>query len=890
MTKPFVAALLAATTLSACASVPTTEAAAPAFASAPLPASTQSDLPRNASPLHYSITIHPDAEAMTFSGTTAVDLEVFEQSSAITLHAADIKIVSAGLYGSDGQFVPLTASPDEAAQTVRLATEQGIAPGKYRLDMFYTGKINTQAFGLFALDYPDKVTGEEVRGLFTQFEAPDARRFSPMFDEPSYKATFDLTAIVPEDQMAISNMPIASEKSLGNGTKQVTFGTTPKMSSYLLFFALGDFERISKMSESGTEVGIVAPKGSGDQGRYALDSLAELVPYFNDYFGVDYPLPKLDNVAGPGTSQFFGAMENWGAIFTFEKILLDDPRNTSAAARQYIYQVQAHEVAHQWFGDIVTMAWWDDLWLNEGFASWMETKATDHFNPSWDALSGRIGGREAAMNLDSFQTTHPVVQEIASVDQLASAFDTIAYQKGEAVISMLEAYAGEDTWRTGLRSYMRNNQYSNARSDDLWQAMQAAGATGLTTIATDFTTQPGVPLVQVTRAECVGGDTQLGLVQKEFSADRREEALANPQHWTVPMLVRIGNSAGERHLLDGSADLTVQGCGPVVVNGGQLGYFRTLYEPEALDTIVEGFAGLDPLDQYGLMRDNLALSYNGNQPMAEGIDVLAAVPTDAGGVLAGSSLLRWQELYGLLEDDAARTKLAARIEAQWMPRLEALGFEPVPSEPVLDSNLRARLITVLGSMGSEKIVAEAGSRFAALEGDPTALDGPLKTTWSGIVASNTTKAQWDLIRKLAANSKSAVERTSYYSALGSAYDEDLARAALALSLTDEPGATTSAEIISRVSKVHPEMAWEFVKQHRAQVDGMLDSSGAPGFYSSLFSSANSPAMLAEAEAFRATLPVSQRAAIDRAIAQMQSRMASTPRQRAGVMEWLAAQD
>ncbi|RYD41225.1 MAG: hypothetical protein EOP63_16035, partial [Sphingomonadales bacterium] len=221
------------------------------------------------------------------------------------------------------------------------------------------------------------------------------------------------------------------------------------------------------------EVGIVSPKGSGEQARFALDSLGPLLGYYSDYFGQPYPLPKLDNVAGPGQSQFFGAMENWGAIFTFERILLDDPKITSEAVRQQIYSTQAHEVAHQWFGDLVTMAWWDDLWLNEGFASWMETKASDHFHPDWQPLLDRVGGREGAMALDAFATTHPIVQTIRTVEDTNQAFDAITYQKGEAVITMLEAYAGEDVWRGGLRTYMAKHKYANTRTDDLWNAVEA---------------------------------------------------------------------------------------------------------------------------------------------------------------------------------------------------------------------------------------------------------------------------------------------------------------------------------------------------------------------------------------------------------------------------------
>ncbi|AKH43113.1 aminopeptidase N [Altererythrobacter atlanticus] len=859
----------------------------PAAPAAPLPESVPSDLPRTAAPTHYAIDFTPDMEALTFTGTEVIDLEVFSATDTLVLNAEDLELSEARLTPlSGGSAITLTPTPGENGQTVKLTAGKRFKPGKYKLALGYSGTIRTQASGLFALDYPDKRTGEEVRALFTQFEAPDARAFAPMFDEPSYKATFDLSATVPADLMPLSNMPVKSVEKRTDGTKHVTFLTSPKMSSYLLFFGLGDFERLSMAATDGTDVGIVGPVGSGEQSRYALESLAPLMSYFGDYFGVPFPLPKLDNIAGPGQSQFFGAMENWGAIFTFERILLEDPAIASPATRQNIFSVQAHETAHQWFGDIVTMAWWDDLWLNEGFASWLETKATDHFNPDWHWLLGRVGGREAAMGLDSFVTTHPVVQEIRTATEAEQAFDTIAYQKGEAVISMLEAYAGEDVWRDGIRNYVQAHKYGNTVSNDLWQAVEQAGATGITAIANDFTRQPGVPLV-LANARCTGGNTTLTLKQSEFSRDRKEEVAANPQSWRVPIFIENAQGTTDRHVLHGEMTLTIEGCGPVVVNGGQLGYFRTLYQPEMIAKLTEAMPTLKPIDQLGLTTDNLALAQAGYQKEGLALDLLAAIPADANPVVADGTIGRWGGIYGLLEDENAKGKLASLVEDMWLPRLQQLGFEPVDGEPVATSNLRAELISTLGAMGNAQVLEQASTRFGALADDPRALDGPLKTTWLNIASRNITPEQWDMLAELARNSTSSTEQMTYYARLGAAKEETLAKKALDLALTGEAG-TGSATIITTVAGKHPKLAFDFMMANREKVEAMLDSSGRGRFFARIAASMDDPEMLGQLEALRDSLPEDERITINRALVSLKQRFESQPRRRAEVKEWLAA--
>ena len=855
----------------------------PAMAQAPFPA--DGTLPHTAIPSHYVIAIRPDPKALTFTGTFAIDIDVPQATDALVLNAAQITVDKARLVTADGHSMPLAISPDAKEQTVRLGATGGIAAGHYRIEGSYAGRIDTQADGLFALDYTGN-DGKPTRALFTQFEPSYARQFAPMFDEPSYKATFDLSVVVPQDRLAVSNMPVASEEPAGKGLKKVTFRTTPKMASYLLFFGEGDFERMSKMTSAGVEAGIVSPKGSGEQARFALNELAGLIPYYNDYFGVNYPLPKIDNIAGPGQSEFFAAMENWGAVFTFQRDLLDDPKTTSPQSREFIEVAQAHEVAHQWFGDLVTMAWWDDLWLNEGFASWMENKATDHFHPDWFALLNRVSGREAAMGLDAFRTTHPVVQRIRTVDEANQAFDAITYQKGEAVLAMLEAYAGETTWRDGIRAYMAAHKFGNSHTADLWHAVESAGATGLTTIATDFTTQPGIPLVRVADVQCTGGKTTLSLTQDEFTRDRVGEP--STRRWHVPLLVSVGGGAPQRSVMaDGKTTLTIDGCGPVVINAGQLGYYRTLYTPAGLTALTVALPHLAPIDQRGLIADQMELGLAGYQPLAGPLDLLAALPVDANARVAGDAARRFDGLYDRLDGDpAGQAAIAARAIALWKPRLDTLGYDPRSSDTLPDADLRATLVAVLGHLGEPGVLAEARRRFAALDHDPHALDGPLKQDWLGIIARNATPAEWDKLAQMAKDSTSTVARSDLFEQLGGARDVALARRALDLALTDVPGKTTSAGIISAVAAEHSELAFDFFVAHRDAVLALVDASAQTTYVERLAGRADTPSMVDKLTAYEQTLPEDAKKPVERALGRLKDRLAVKARIDRETVAWL----
>jgi aminopeptidase N len=844
-------------------------------------------LPANVRPVSYGILIQPNPHNLRFKGSVLTQIDVVEATDEIVMNAADLDLRSATLIGrvNDPEIAASRISIDEGKQTATVHFAKPVAPGRYRLAIEYSGRIYTQAAGLFALDY-DSAQGRK-RALFTQFEAPDARRMFPGWDEPQFRTPYALTVVVPPGQDAVSNMPKASTDVQPDGSRMISFQSTPAMSSYLLFLAVGEFDRITAVA-AGTEIGVVAKRGDGEKGRWALESSARILPWYNDYFGTPYPLPKLDNVAGPGSSQFFGAMENWGAIFSFESILLVDPAITTEARRQSIFEVAAHEMAHQWFGNLVTMAWWDDLWLNEGFASWMATKATAALHPEWEPELGNVEGRESAMNLDSVSSTHPVVQRVETVEQISQAFDAITYRKGEAVIVMLEDYVGEDAWRRGVQDYIRTHKLANTQTDDLWRAVEKAAGRPVTAIAHDFTLQPGVPLIRVESAPCRAGRTQLSLRQGQFSRDRQEQSA---RAWRVPVIAAPVGGAEVRTLVTGgAATLGVQGCSPIVVNSGQSGYYRTLYSKPLLDRLTAAFARLKPIDQMGLLADNWGLGLAGYQSAAEALDMVDAVPADANPQVWARAAAILKSLHGLYAGDKAHQEMVSRYaSAKLSPVLARIGWAPKAGEAPTVPVLRADLIETLGTMGDRKVVAETNRRLAAA--DPLATGGPLRSTLLAVGARHVDPAGWERLRAQARAEGSPLVKAELYKLLGTSYDPVLARRALELALTDEPGATTSAGIISEVAKGHPDLAYDFAVRNREKVEGLVDISSRSRYLAGLGGASSDPGMVGKLEDYaKRHLTPQSRGRVDAAIAAIRDRIRVRTARLPDITRWLEARE
>jgi aminopeptidase N len=853
----------------------------------PIRADVPTQLPRGIVPTHYEVSVTPHAADLQFDGHVAISIEVLEPTSRITLNALELELRDVRLTGAPSA-APV-ASPkiavDPAAQAATFTFAQPLPRGAYRLAIDYSGRIGTQAVGLFALDY-DTPAGRK-RALFTQFENSDARRFIPCWDEPAYRATFDLEAIVPSGEMAVSNMPVAQRTDLRNGTARVRFATSPRMSTYLLFFAVGDLDRATtRVGE--TEIGVVTKKGALDQAQFALDSSAIVLREYNDYFGTPYPLPKLDNIAAPGRSQFFGAMENWGAIFTFEYALLVDPSISTEGDRQSIFEIAAHEISHQWFGDLVTMAWWDDLWLNEGFASWMAGRTTEKLHPEWNSSLGAVTSRDQALERDALATTHPVVQRVETVEQASQAFDDITYNKGEAVIRMLEGYVGADAWRAGVRRYIRRHAYANTVSDDLWRDIEAEVGKPITSIAHDFTLQPGVPLITVSDATCRDGASQVTLTQSELSKDQPEK---KPLAWRVPVIVKsLGASTDTRSVIEGGkASVVVPGCDAVVVNAGQSGYYRTLYAPAQFERLAARFAAVAPIDQLGLLLDSWSLGRAGRQSGADVLELATATPPDADPQIWGEIASIFADIDDYYRDDPSRRAAFRKFAiARLAPVFARTGWNPVPDEPATVAILRTRLMATLSVLGDGGVIDEARRRYLASASDPSAVPGSLRKVILGVVARHADAAAWDELHAAALAEKTPLVKENLYLLLAATEDAALARRALDLALTAEPGATISAGMIARVAEEHPDLAYDFALAHMAAVNDKVDASSRSRYYAGLGGQSSDPAMVGKLTAYAtAHLPASARRDTETAIAKVKDRIRVRGQVLPAIDAWLA---
>ena len=725
---------------------------------------TPGELPKTVVPDSYKIDLVPDLQKLTLTGTETIAVKFRAATPTVTLNQAGLTLQSAKL--ETGAVAKIATN--EADQTATLTFPAAIQAGQHTLTIAYSGPIPNTPNGIYYDDYKTPA-GASKRMLVTQFEVADARRMFPGWDEPAFKATFQLSVTLPKDLAVVSNMPVATSTPTGADLKHVVFATSPRMSTYLLALIAGDMAAL-RGSAGGTQMAVWAPAGEEDQGAYALSVEKNVLPYYNSYFGVPYPLPKLDMIAIPG-NYLAGAMENWGAITYIDDSLLFDAKTSSPYTRQLIHLDVAHEMAHQWSGDLVTMGWWDNIWLNEGFATWMENKATDHFNPAWQVWPREHQAREQAMAQDAVPTTHPIQQVIKDESQANSAFDQISYQKGEQIIRMVEDWVSPDVFRDGMRHYMKAHQYGNTTSADLWAALGAASHKDVAHVAAGFTEQPGIPLVEIARS-CTAGKGSITLTQDRFTIhDPNPKKLT----WTIPVTLGVPGKA-PTHVLLATDPVTIplSGCtAPIKANLGEDGYYRTQYDAGSLKALADILPKLDAVDRANLMGDQFALFVAGRAPLTDYLGLLQNLKSETNIAVWDDTLRHLHRLYDALAGSSIRPAFNTYAIGLIRPEFDRLGWDPKPGESFLDSLLRPDLIESLGRYGDPEVVAEAGKRFQAFVKTPDSLPAALREPVLDIVGHHADQATYDTLKKLGIQATSTEEKLRYFGAMAGASDPAL---------------------------------------------------------------------------------------------------------------------
>jgi aminopeptidase N len=796
---------------------------------------TPGKLPKEVVPTDYSIRIVPNIDKLTFSGTETVKLNVRNRVRQLVLNALELEISEAFLDGK-----PLSKSAiniDKENELLILLLPSELAAEDHTLALSFSGKINQQGQGLFYMHYQEQGSGTKKIMLGTQFEATDARRFFPCWDEPVFRARFQLTAVVPENWLAVSNMPIEREKNIAGG-KEVRFAATPPMSSYLNVFVAGELDLIESRSGQ-TQIRVLATKGKAELGRCALEATAQILQYYNDYFGVPYPLPKLDQIALPGG--FGGAMENWGGITYYESALLFDRKNSSAETKQNIYEVIAHEVAHMWFGDLVTMAWWDNLWLNEGFASWMGSKCTAHFNPQWEVWlrralprdpTRRVGiAKEAAMEGDARSTTHPIQQRIATEAEANSAFDDITYKKGQSFLRMLESFLGEDVFRDGIRRYIAEHKYSNTTTADLWNALSEASKKPIGEIAAGWTAQPGFPVVKVKRE----GDEKVQLTQERFTVNFKN---APPLEWKIPLTYAVVGEAPATLLMTGKSETlqNIPADRALKLNVNGAGNYRVEYDAPSWKLLLEALPKLGVEDRVNLTSDAWALVQAGRAPVSLFFGLVENLPSSTELAECEQVINVLDFINRLLVNSPEREKFQRYAESLLRPTFQTLGWEPKEGEPPTTGNLRASLISVLGDLNDPEIIAGCRERFEKYLVNPASLAPDLRPSVLAVVGRYADEKTWSKLHELGLKTTSIEEKQNYYSALAESIDPKLVKKTLPIALTDELSTSRAIFLVPLVAREsgHPDIAWEFAKANMKTLLAKTDAAGANRYAASLF--------------------------------------------------------
>jgi aminopeptidase N/puromycin-sensitive aminopeptidase len=780
------------------------------------PSALAQRLPQTVRPEHYSLALTPDLKAATFAGQETIDVTLTQPSNTITLNAAEISFKSVTASTGAGSPLTGTVSLDADKEQATFTFPSTLPAGKVKLGIVYNGILNDKLRGF----YLSKT--EKRNYAVTQFESTDARRAFPSFDEPAFKATFDITLTVDAGDTVISNTNTISDVPAGAAKHTISFATTPKMSSYLVAFLVGDFKCVSGESD-GIPIRACATPDKVELGRFALSAAEYVLHYYDTYFGIKYPMPKLDMIALPDFEA--GAMENFGAITYRETDLLIDEKTASLNAKKNVGSVVAHEMAHQWFGDLVTMQWWDNLWLNEGFATWMSSKPVAAWHPEWHYAQDDAVELDGTLNLDSQPTTHAIRAKADTPSEINEMFDGISYGKGGAVLAMVEHYLGEETFRQGVHNYLAAHLYANATAEDFWNAQTANSGKPIDKIMESLIAQPGVPLLRF------GADDQGGvdIIQNRFYLDPTTKAGA-PQLWTLPVCFKSGDKSSCELLSSAEQSLKTPTAGFLFPDAGGVGYYRSAYTKPAYDKIVAHVeSSLTPEERISVIGNEWAVMRAGRATVGDYLDLVGAVHGDANSIVLGDAVGKIQAIETRIAGtDDERKAIQAWIRKEFAPVYQSLGPTPEghDSEPQDKKQLRALLFGVLGNAKDPGVVSEARQLAEKWIADPTSVDPALARTAASIAAENGDAALYDKFLAMSAASKDPSITTGAL-VLTAEFDDP----ALVTRTLDSVAAgkvrNQDSWILLAVLLSRPEtrdQTWDYIKAHWDQVQAQLTTS------------------------------------------------------------------
>ncbi len=704
-------------------------------------------LSSNVRPTKYDINLSTDPGRSDFSGSVRIFATVEQATAAIVLHSRELALHDATVTAQgQTQKAVVTLQPDQ--ETATFTTPSPVPSGSIEIVVSFDGRLAPSMHGIYL------ATDGVHRAVCTQCEATDARAIFPCFDEPEFKAVLQWTLHTSPNLTALSNGPEdhrSEQKSADGATQQVVaFKPTRPVSSYLAAVAIGDFESSPEARVRDVPLRVYAPRGKGGQTAFAQDLATKLLPWYEHYFDFAYPFAKYDQVAVPGFDA--GAMENIGLVLFRQNLLLMDPKSASWRQEKVIARVVAHEMAHMWFGNLVTMRWWDDLWLNEAFAEWMAHKSVHAIVPSYRIWDDSAEDKSRALFDDALQSTHPIYTAVATPEEALEMFDSITYQKGCAVMRMLENFLGEEHFRSGLRAYMKQFQWRNAAGGDLWRALEQASGQAVGALMKSWVEQPGFPLVWVDFSSDAGR-ASLHLRQQRFFSD--PQATPTTQVWNIPVVVRYEDGSGvreHRFILDRAEHQEPLPCDGTIrwlyANADDIGFYRLQFGNGAFAALLSsGLPKLSPIEQVGLLEDQWALVRSGRSGIAAFIDVLRALcPVRDHNVLR--AVVERLDMLDLLTKDSgdrdARLKLRKMVASQLSGQLAELGFEPKAGESQNDVQRRALLIGALGNVARSEDVISAAKRYASIEQqDPVAVDPNLAGVFVAVAAKFGDEADFD---------------------------------------------------------------------------------------------------------------------------------------------------